>query len=142
MSNHPASPKFRLIEGGKSTGNAEADLSAHYFHSPGNSPSALESNRLRQAILNLRVEEVGQTVEETLEEISDKLDSTVDEDFARVAFIKYRLESLGLRFCLARPEMDLVRQGYLMLTWPDRLLHKHPELAGLYPMAHQALELG
>lgn len=136
-------PKFRVIEGGKSTSNAgECQFTNSYFHSPGNSPSALESNRLRRAILSLRVDEVGQTVEETLQEISDKLDTGTDEDFARVAFIKDRLEYLGLRFCLARQEMNLVREGYLMLVWPDRLARKHPELAGLHPIAHQALTLG
>lgn len=135
-------PKFRLIEGGKSVGNTETDRFTNYFHSFGNSPCALESNRLRQAILGLRVDEVGLTVEETLQEISDKLDSTTDEDFVRACFIKNRLEYLGLRFCLARPEMDVVRQGYLMLTWPDRLVRKHPELAGLYPLAHQDIEVG
>ena len=142
MINNFSRPKFRVIEGGKSAGNAEENLIANYFHSLGNSPCALESNRLRRAILGLRVDEVGLTVEETLQEISDKLDSTTDEDFVRAYFIKNRLEYLGLRFCLARPEMDLVRQGYLMLTWPDRLVRKHPELAGLYPLAHQDIEVG
>lgn len=136
-------PKFRVIEGGKSSGNTEvAQFPVNYFHSPGSSPSAQESNRLRRAILILRVEEVGQTVEETLQEISDKLDTGTDADFARGAFIKHRLEELGLKFCLARPEMNLVREGYLMLAWPDRLLRKHPELSGLHPIAHQALTFG
>ena len=143
MSDPVKFPKFRVIEGGKSSNNAEVDqLTVSYFHSPGNSPSAVEANRLRRAILSLRVDEVGQTVEETLQEISDKLDTGTDEDFARVAFIKARLEYLGLRFCLARQEMNLVREGYLMLAWPDRLVRKHPELAGLHPIAHQALTLG
>lgn len=136
-------PKFRVIEGGKSSSNAEVDqFNINYFHSPGNSPSAQESNRLRRAMLSLRVDEVGQTVEETLQEINAKLDTGTDEDFARVAFINARLEYLGLKFCLARPEMNLVREGYLMLAWPDRLLRKHPELAGLHPVAHQALTFG
>jgi len=142
MINNFSRPKLRVIEGGKSAGNAEAHLFTNYFHSLGNSPCALESNRLRQAILGLSVDEVGLTVEETLQEISDKLDSTTDEDFVRAYFIKNRLEYLGLRFCLARPEMDLVRQGYLMLAWPGRLARKHPELAGLHPIAHQDIEIG
>ena len=136
-------PKFRVIEGGKSSDNAEvAQFPVNYFHSTGSSPSALESNRLRRAILILRVEEVGQTVEETLQEISDKLDTGTDADFARVAFIRHRLEALGLKFCLARPEMNLGREGYLILAWPDRLVRKHPDLAGLHPIAHQSLEVG
>ena len=143
MSDPVKFPKFRVIEGGKSSNNAEVDqLTVSYFHSPGNSPSAMEANRLRRAILILRVEEVGQTVEETLQEISDKLDTGTDADFARGAFIKHRLEELGLKFCLARPEMNLVREGYLILAWPDRLVRKHPDLAGLHPIAHQSLELG
>lgn len=136
-------PKFRVIEGGKSSGNAEVvQFPVNDFHSPGSSPAALESNRLRRAILILRVDEVGQTVEETLQEISDKLDTGTDADFARGAFIKHRLEELGLKFCLARPEMNLVREGYLILAWPDRLVRKHPDLAGLHPIAHQSLEIG
>jgi hypothetical protein len=47
-----------------------------------------------------------------------------------------------LKFCLARPEMHLVREGYLILAWPDRLVRKHPDLAGLHPIAHQSLEIG
>jgi hypothetical protein len=136
-------PKFRVIEGGKSSSNAEVDqFNINYFHSLGNSPSTQESNRLRRAMLSLRVDEAGQTVEETLQEINAKLDTGTDEDFARVAFINARLEYLGLKFCLARLEMNLVREGYLMLVWPDRLLRKHPELAGLHPLAHQALTFG
>ncbi|MRX07156.1 hypothetical protein GJ697_04830 [Pseudoduganella sp. FT25W] len=143
MKNPAKTPKFTLIQGGKSAVISEAaEPFASYFHSPGNSPSAFESNRLRRAILGLRVAEVGQTVEDILQEISDKLDTGEDYDFSRVMFIKDRLELYGLRFCLARPEMNLVREGYLMLAWPDRLLRKHPELAGLHPLAHQSLTLG
>lgn len=143
MSNTVSIPKLSVIQGGKPSGNPEAaELAVDHFHSPGNSPSALEANRLRRAILSLRVAEVGQTVAEMLQEISEKLDTGTDEDFCRVAFIRQRFEYLGLRFCLARPEMNLVREGYLILAWPDRLLRKHPELAGLHPLAHQSLTLG
>lgn len=143
MSDPVKFPKFRVIEGGKSSNNDDADQFAiNYFHSPGNSPSALEANRLRRAMLNLRVEELGQTLEAALTEICAKLDTGTDEDYVRGSFIKHRLEVLGLKFCLARPEMHLVREGYLMLAWPDRLLRKHPELAGLDPLAHQALTFG
>lgn len=143
MNNSVKTPKFTVIQGGKSSVQPEAvEPAVNYFHSPGNSPSALESNRLRRAILSLRVAEVGQTVEDILQEISDRLDTGEDYDFSRVAFIKGRLEVYGLRFCLARPEMNLVREGYLLLAWPDRLLRKHPELAGLHPLAHQSLTLG
>lgn len=143
MKNPAKTPKFSLIQGGKSLGLSEAvEPAVNHFHSPGNSPSALESNRLRRAILSLRVEEVGQTVEDILQEISDKLDTGEDYDFSRGIFMKDQLEVYGLRFCLARPEMNLAREGYLMLCWPDRLLRKHPELAGLHPLAHQSLMLG
>jgi hypothetical protein len=143
MSNTVKTPNFIVIQGGKSSGQAESvEPAVNHFHSPGNSPSALESNRLRRAILSLRVAEVGQTVEAILQEISDKLDTGEDYDFSRVAFIKARLEMYGLRFCLARPEMNLVREGYLLLAWPDRLLRKHPELTGLHPLAHHSLTLG
>ena len=143
MNNTVKTPKFIVIQGGKSSDQPAAVESAfNNFHSPGNSPSALESNRLRRAILSLRVEEVGQTVEDILDEICAKLDTGEVYDFDRGIFLKDRLELYGLRFCLARPEMNLVREGYLMLAWPDRLLRKHPELAGLHPLAHQSLTLG
>lgn len=143
MNNTVKTPKFIVIQGGKSSGQPEAaEPTFSHFHSPGNSPSALESNRLRRAILSLRVEDVGQTVEDILQEISDKLDTGEDYDFSRVSFIKNRLELYGLRFCLARPEMNLAREGYLMLAWPDRLLRKQPEMAGLHPLGHHSLTLG
>ncbi|MFS2135782.1 hypothetical protein [Duganella sp. Dugasp56] len=143
MSNTVKTPKFIVIQGGKSSGQPESvEPAVNHFHSSDNSPSALESNRLRRAILSLRVAEVGETVEDILDEISDKLDTGEDYDFSRGIFIKDQLEVYGLRFCLARPEMNLVREGYLMLCWPDRLLRKYPELAELHPLAHQSLTLG
>lgn len=143
MNNTVKTSKFIVIQGGKPSGQPQAaEPAVNHFHSPGNSPSALESNRLRRAILSLRVEEVGQTVEDILGEICARLDTGEVYDFDRGIFIKDRLELYGLRFCLARPEMNLVREGYLMLAWPDRLLRKHPELAGLHPLAHQSLTLG
>ena len=97
---------------------------------------------MRFTILNLVVEGIGMSVEQILQEISDKIDSTEDADFARAIFIKDRLEEIGLRFCLARPEMNLVREGYLLVAWPSRLLREYPELGPLHPLAHQSLALG
>lgn len=143
MSNNVKTPRFTVVQGGKLSGQPKVvGPTVNHFHSPGDSPSALESNRLRRAILSLCIEEAGQTVEDTLQEICDKLDTGEDYDFSRGTYIKDQLEAHGLRFCLARPEMNLVREGYLMLSWPNRLLKKYPELAELHPRAHQSLTLG
>jgi hypothetical protein len=143
MSDTVKNHKFTVIQGGMSSGQPEAiGPAVNHFHSPCNSPSTLESNRLRREILSLRIAEVGQTVEDILQEICDKLDTGEDYDFSRSVFIMDQLEAHGLRFCLARPEMNLIREGYLMLSWPDRLLRKYPELAGLHPRAHLSLTLG
>lgn len=134
---------LRVIEGGLSEKVGEtASPSLNYFESRGSTPCAQEENRLRFAILNLVVEEIGMSVEQILQEISDKIDSAEDADFARAAFIKDQLEAIGLRFCLARPEMNLIREGYLLLAWPSRLLSEYPELKPLHPLSHQSLALG
>lgn len=134
---------LRVIEGGRGLpGAAPVAPPTGYVQSSRVTPAEREENRLREEILRLPVPDVGQSVDQTLQEISDKLDTGEDYDFSRVAYITDQLEAMGLRFCLARPEMDLAREGYLLLAWPDRLLRKHPELAELHPLAHASMPLG
>ena len=102
----------------------------------------MQQEHLRQAILRLPVEGLGMTVQEVLQEISDKLDTGEDADFARWVILSNKLEDYGLRFMVARPEMNLVREGYLILAWPDRLVRYFPQLAELYAEAHPSMVVG
>ena len=105
-------------------------------------PAEVEAQRLCQAILRLPVEGIGQTVEETLQEVSDKLDSEEFADISRCGILTEHLERMGLRFIVANPALELAREGFLVLAWPDRVLRRHPELSGLHPLAHPAMPVG
>lgn len=133
MSTTKTAHPFRVIEGGASRETPTV---------PRGSKAEMQQERLRQAILRLPVPEVGLSVEETLQELSDKLDSEQDADFARLVILRHRVEDLGLRFHLALPHMNLVREGYFALAWPERLVRRHPELAGLDPEAHSLMSVG
>lgn len=133
MSTTKPAHAFRVIEGGASTKTPAA---------PQGSKSDMQQEHLRQAILRLPVEGLGMTVQEVLQEISDKLDTGEDADFARWVILSNKLEDYGLRFMVARPEMNLVREGYLILAWPDRLVRYFPQLAELYAEAHPSMVVG
>ena len=127
----PAHP-FRVVQGG---GAASPDVRL--------STGDRQQQLLRQAVLRLAVPEVGLTVEEALQEISDKLDSDKDDDVAQLAILRDRAEvELGLRFNAARPDTNVARKGYFILAWPERLVRRHPELADLYPEAHPSMMVG
>jgi hypothetical protein len=132
-------PHLRVIEGGKDSGSVAP---VTYRMSSRVTPAEVEENKLRVAIMQLLVPELGVSVDQALQEMSDKLDTGEDADFARLAVVRDRLESMGLRFALARPEMDLTREGYLVLAWPNRLERIAPQLADLHPIAHNGMALG
>lgn len=143
MSEHIKLPKLRVIDGGKSRSQPANPSTSNDCVKSADDPSLpRELRQLRRAILNLQIEEVSKSVEECLQAISDTINSLEDDDFVRTLNLIEALEAIGLKFCLARPEMDLLREGYLMLCWPSRLLNKCPEIARLHPEAHLHITLG
>ncbi|MCU4119747.1 hypothetical protein [Variovorax sp. N23] len=124
---------FRVIEGGASVKTPAAAPC---------SKSSMQKARLNQAILRLPVPETGVTVEEALQELSDKVDSEEEADFLRLRILQNQAEHLGLWFRLAVPQMNLVRECYFMLAWPERLVRVHPELRALYPESHPLMTVG
>jgi hypothetical protein len=129
---------FRVIEGGKSSQAAEPA----YVQSSGMLPGEREENQLRVAILQLQVKEVGLSVSQTLQEICAKLDSELEVDYARLVVLRQQLQLIGLQFRSACPEMNLAMEGYLILSWPDRLQRQFPELKRFHPTAHPHMALG
>jgi hypothetical protein len=134
MSTTKRTHAFRVIDGGASVKTPAA--------APG-SKSSMQTARLNQAILRLPVPETGVTVEEALQELSDKVDSEEEADFLRLRILQTKAEDhLGLWFRLAVPQMNLTRECYFMLAWPERLVRVHPELRALYPEAHPLMTVG
>jgi hypothetical protein len=129
---------FRVIEGGLSKAETTEPVVT-----AGQLPGEVEAERLRQAIVRLQVPGTGLTVTQALDEVDAKLHSTQMEHIERSSRLLDSMEQhLGLRYQLANPDLELAREGFLNLTWPDRLLAAHPELAGLHPKAHPYLALG
>ena len=142
-------PFLRVIQGGAGQPQPRAAVRAPARRLarpveplPGSIPAQGEDVRLNQAILRLRVDGIGQTVEETLQEMSDKLHSEEDADIARWGVLEDRLKEMGLKFHGANPALELAREGFLVLAWPERLLRRHPELSGLHPLAHPMMPVG
>lgn len=133
MSTTKRTHAFRVIEGGASVKTLAAAPRRN---------SSMQKARLNQAILLLPVPETGVTVEEALQELSDKVDSEEEADFLRLRILQNKAEDLGLWFRLAVPQMNLVRECYFMLAWPERLIRVHPELRALYPEAHPLMMVG
>lgn len=127
--------RFRVIEGGLSTDTPAVNI-------PTVSRGHAEEERLSAAILRLVLLDVGITVLDALEEMCARADSSVDGDVARFLILKNELERIGIRWTSARPEHDLARNGYLALTWPDRLVRRYPELKPFHPEAHPGMALG
>lgn len=129
---------FRVIEGGLSKlgGTPEPVQVA------GRLPGDVEAERLRRAIMSLPVPKVGLTVEQAIDEICSGLYSKAPGVYQRGAYLCDAIEDLGVRFQLANPALELARDGFLVLYWPQRLLDLHPELAPLHPLAHQYMHLG
>jgi hypothetical protein len=134
MSTTKRTHAFRVIEGGAS---AKAPAA------PPGGKASQQKARLNQAILRIPVPETGLTVEEALQELSDKIDSEEEGDFVRLGILQRMAENhLGLWFRLAVPQMNLTRECYFMLAWPERLVRTHPELRALYPEAHPLMTVG
>jgi hypothetical protein len=90
--------QLKVIEGGRGLGTAP--------------PDAAEAKRLRKALLQLRVEEFGLTVEDCLAEMSMTGDSEEDAHQARFLLMMPALHGLGLRYVTADAEHELERRGY------------------------------
>ena len=134
-SNAPAHP-FRVIEGG--LGKApETPVTAL-----GATPGSVEEERLRAAVLRLPIEDLGLTVEQCLDEMCERIDSPADADVVRYHLLRDAIAAIGLRYVVARPEFELARPGFLALSWPDRLVRRHPELAVFRPELHQVMSIG
>lgn len=105
-------------------------------------PTAAQQERLRQAILALVLEDCGLTVEQALQECSERAHEVSTATFARVSFLNNQIANLGLHLHSVNPDLELSREFFLHLWNPKALLAKHPELAHLDPEAHTGLTLG
>jgi hypothetical protein len=142
-SNKPAgkSVAFRVIEGGLcKPGNSRALVQA--AQPVGQPPSRVEAGRLGRAIMQLPLPKVGLTLEQAIDEVCSMLWEVDLAKHQRSSYLCDAMEDLGIRFQMADPSLDLAREGFLVLVWPQRLLDQHPELAGLHPLAHQYMQLG
>lgn len=105
-------------------------------------PTAAQQERLRQAILALPLDDCGLTVEQAVQECSER---ALDESTAavcRLSFLDSRISDLGLHLNTVNPSLELSREFFLTFWNPKALLAKHPELAPLDPEAHTGLTLG
>lgn len=139
-SDHPSALRLAY------TGNSSEDYVASdikLFAVGGAKISRFEKvERLRRAILNSIVPELGQNVNETLCELCEKLDECEDEHFARCARLLSSLELRGLKFCLAAPQLNLDSEGYLTLVNSKSLLVQHPELSEFFPGDYNFMTFG
>lgn len=104
--------------------------------------STAEAERLRHAILCQVVEELGQTVDEMLREINEKVDSEEFEDHCRCGQITLQLGRRGLMYMLAPSHVDLDCNGYLLLNNVQRFLAGFPELSPMSPEKYLYLTIG
>jgi hypothetical protein len=130
---------FYAIQGGKTTNETVDAGSGNYFDSTGTSKGAQESNRLRRAILMLSLEEVGQSVADTLRELCQMRQPYSNAEHVRRAILNEVLWKVGLRYELAEPDLSI--HGYLELGRPDWLLRLYPGLAGMHPLTHPAIRI-
>jgi hypothetical protein len=112
-----------------------------YCDVPGKSRWELESNKLRHSILALRLSNAGRTVKEVLNELCNLLEPHTDEQRDRIDDYQRSLEAVGLSFEESEEGDGLPIGGYILLTWPDRLLGHHPEFADLHPTLWSALRI-
>lgn len=138
----PSLPVLRLVHGGalSEAGAASEQLPANVKVCEISKTE--QEDRLRRAISRLMIDELGQTVNETLREMCEKLDEYEDEHFARCLLLAHSLELRGLKFRTAASHLDLDSEGYLMLVDAKHLLVQHPELAVLNPENHDLMTLG
>lgn len=105
-------------------------------------PTAAHQERLRQAILALPLEDCGLTVEQALQECSERAHEVSTATFARVSFLSNQIRDLGLHLHTVNPDLELSREFFLHFWDAKALLAKHPELEHLDPGAHTGLTLG
>lgn len=128
---------FKVIEGGLSKPDAPAPTAK-----AGQLPGEVEAERLRRALLLLKVHSAGLTVEQVRDEICAVLETATVAANSRGSYLSDELEKIGIRFQMADPGLGLARDGFLVLVWPQRVLDAYPELAGMHPLAHQYLQFG
>jgi hypothetical protein len=97
-----------------------------------------ESNRLRHAILQLKLEEAHNSVQQALEDLCVLAEPQTSDEHERKAVLRHALESVGLTFC---QDHELPIPGYLSLSWPDRLFRVYPQLGALHPLAWHMLHV-
>jgi hypothetical protein len=120
MNNPVKTSKPTVIQGGKPSVQREvAEPAINHFQSPGKSASAFESDRLRHAILSLRVAGVGQNFEDVLYEISAS-----DVNVRARAHVEGQTPfawhyTTGEKFQLIKNER-LLRPAYLGVVPPER----------------------
>lgn len=100
---------------------------------PSPSPSDLEEQQLINAILQLYVADAALTVEEILDELTEK--SFEGDKISRWAFLDDCLREIGLVPCSENELAKHVR-AFATLAKPDALLLNHPELEHLNPASH------
>lgn len=120
MNNPVKTSKPTVIQGSKPSGLREvAEPAIKYFQSPGKSPSAFESDRIRHAILGLPAADVGQNVEDVSYETSPS-----DVNVRARAHIERQTPfawhyTTGEKFQLIKNER-LLRPAYLGVLPPER----------------------
>jgi hypothetical protein len=134
-------PQLRLVHGGVFGGSLEVEPMWRAAPELQTSKTAQE-DRLRHAILRIVVEEFGQTVDEVLREINEKLDSEDFGDYSRAGLLSQNLQRSGLRYMIAPPHLDLESNGYLQLYDAKRLLAHYPDLSTFRPEDHDFLTIG
>lgn len=100
---------------------------------PAPASASEEQQQLINAILQLYVADAELTVEEILDELTEK--SHEGEQISRWAFLDDCLREIGLVPCSEEELAQHVR-AFVTLVKPDALLLNHPELEHLNPASH------
>ena len=149
LNHNPSRGRFRVIVGGPAAPASEAEQMPRSKKARPkgvvtevSDGSPIEQERLRRAVLALQLEHCGITVEQALDELSERWEEEGRAAGCRTAFLDNRLGDLGLLVHTVNPDLELARNCFASLYAPFKLLVKHPELATLEPRKHQYLEIG
>lgn len=127
---------FTVIQGGKASAPATAQHASQVV------TAEYEAEQLQREMLKLVVPDTGLSVLEALEEICALLEDESMEQYERGRFLCHALEKLGIHFRMANPNLELSRDGFLILAFPKMLVAAHPELSRLNPKSHANLVFG